>query len=71
MRKVKARARELGVTPSRLVRDVVEREIGVTGAETSLYELTTRWVGSVRSSAVTPGRDARAILDDWRPDRRG
>lgn len=71
MRKIRARARSLGVTPSRLVRDVIEREVGVTGGEASLYELTSTWVGSVNDSTASAGRDTREALQDWRPDRRG
>jgi len=71
MRKIRARARTLGITPSRLVRDVIERAVGVTGGEASLYQLTRKWVGSVNSSTVSAGRDAREALRDWQPDRRG
>lgn len=71
MRLIRARARERGVTPSQLVREVMEREVGATGGEASAYELTSKWVGSVRSSETRPGRSAREALNDWRPDRRG
>jgi hypothetical protein len=71
MRKVRARARALGITPSRLVRDVIEQAVGTTGGEASLYELTTRWVGSVNSPTTAAGRDTREALRDWQPDRRG
>lgn len=71
MRKIRARARALGVTPSRLVRDVIERAVGETGGEASLAQLTSKWVGSVNSPTAPAGRDARAALQDWQPDRRG
>ena len=71
MRKIRERARALGVTPSQLVRDVIENEVGVTGDEASLFELTAKWVGSVRSSVAPAGREAREALDGWQPDRRG
>ena len=71
MRKIRARARALGVTPSQLVRDVIEQVVGASGGEASLYELTSRWVGSVNSPTAPAGRDARETLRDWRPDRRG
>lgn len=71
MRKILARARTLGVTPSQLVRDVIEREVGVEGGEASLYQLTSEWVGSVNSARAPAGRDAREALHDWHPDRRG
>lgn len=70
MRKIRARARALGITPSRLVRDVIEQAVGATG-EAGLYELTSKWVGSVNSPAAPAGRDAREALQDWQPDRRG
>jgi hypothetical protein len=71
MRKIRARARALGITPSRLVRDVIEQAVGATDGEASLYELTNKWVGRVNSPAAPAGRDAREALQDWRPDRRG
>jgi actin-like ATPase involved in cell morphogenesis len=71
MRTIRARARALGITPSRLVRDVIERAVGATGGEASLYELTGKWVGSVNSPTAPAGRDAREVLRDWQPDRRG
>jgi hypothetical protein len=71
MRTIRARARSLGVTPSRFVRDVIEHAIGATGGEASLYELTSKWIGSVNSSTASTGRDAREALQGWQPDRRG
>lgn len=70
MRKVRSRARALGITTSQLVRDVIEQAVSATGGEASLYELTRRWVGSVNSPTAPAGRDAREALRDWRPDRR-
>lgn len=71
MRKIRARARRLGVTPSQLVRDVIEQAVGATGGEASLYQLTSKWVGCVSSPSAPAGRDAREALQDWQPDRRG
>ena len=71
MRKIRARARSLGVTPSQLIRDMIAREVGVAPDEASLFELTEHWVGSVRSAQVPAGRTARETLEAWRPDRRG
>ena len=71
MRRVRARARALGISPSDLVRTALEREIGALPTERSAYELSKRWVGAVKSTRVAPGRDARAELADWAPDRRG
>lgn len=49
----------LGITPSRLVRDVIERSVGVTAGEARLYQLTRTWVGSVHRSTAAAGRDVR------------
>lgn len=71
LRRLRARARALGVSPSELVREVLEREVGVLEGEPSALQLTQRWIGAVRSSTVPAGREARTELDGWRPDRRG
>lgn len=60
----------MGVTPSELVRDLLEREVGATSGEPSVLELTRRWVGAVSSTEATSGRDARGALEEWKPDRR-
>ena len=70
MRKIRARARALGVTPSKLIRVAIEREIGGPGQEATAGELTRKWVGKLRNVGVH-GRDARRALDNWKPDRRG
>jgi hypothetical protein len=71
MRLLRVRARAEHVTPSELVRRLLEREVGGGQREPSALELTRRWVGSVRRRDVPAGRDARGALDDWSPDRRG
>jgi hypothetical protein len=70
MRKIRARARALGVTPSTLIRAAIEREVGGSGPEATAMELTRKWVGSLRNASVT-GRDVRRALESWTPDRRG
>jgi hypothetical protein len=70
MRKIRRRARALGVTPSQLVRDMIVREVGAEGGEASLYDLTIKWVGYVRAPKVTRGRRAREALEQWTSDRR-
>jgi hypothetical protein len=60
----------MGVTPSDLVREALEREVGPLAEETTAYELTREWVGSLRGPAPD-GRDARSALEAWNPDRRG
>lgn len=72
MRRIRARAKALGVTPSELVRLALEHQIGeIDAPETSAFELTKKWVGSIASTKVRAGRDARAELERWDPDRRG
>lgn len=71
LRKVKDRARALGTTPSELVRRAVEKELGPATTDRTALERTRRWVGSIRSSEVPAGRDARKALEGWEPDRRG
>lgn len=70
MRKVRARARALGMTPSKLIRTALEREIGAPSADATAMQLTRKWVGSLRNVSVK-GRDARRDLDEWNPGRRG
>lgn len=72
MRRIRARAKALGVTPSELVRMALEHEISeIDAPEASAFELTKKWVGSVSSTRSRAGRDARAELERWNPDRRG
>jgi predicted transcriptional regulator len=70
-RRVHLRARALGITPSALIRAVLEEQIGAAAAEPGAFALTRRWIGSVRSGRVAAGREARRELDGWNPDRRG
>jgi hypothetical protein len=70
MRKIRARARALGVSPSKLIRAAIEREIGSPGPEATAMELTRKWVGSLRSPSVH-GHALRSTLESWNPDRRG
>lgn len=71
VRLVKRRAKALGVTPSELVRALLEREMGTSSEEPTALELTRRWVGAVADASAPRGRDARAALAAWNPDRRG
>jgi predicted DNA-binding protein len=70
LRRLKARARAMGVTPSDLVRDALERHVGPLGEETTALEVTREWIGSLQGPSAD-GRDARSLLEDWNPDRRG
>jgi hypothetical protein len=55
-----------------LVRLALEHELGeIDAPEASAFERTKKWVGSISSTKVRPGRDARAELEHWDPDRRG
>lgn len=71
LQQLRKRARQLGTTPSVLVRRLLDRELGPTKADAPALERTRRWVGAVRSERVAAGRDARAALARWDPDRRG
>jgi hypothetical protein len=70
-RQLSARARALGTTPSRFVRELLARELGTPTDGASLLERTRRFVGAVSDSRIPAGREARAALDQWDPDRRG
>jgi hypothetical protein len=71
LRRVQARARSLGLTPSELVRRMLTESSGAKDGEPTAFELTRKWVGAIASRKVSPGRDARAALEAWDPDRRG
>jgi hypothetical protein len=71
LRQIQARARSLGVTPSELVRRLVAESPGETGSEPTAHDLTRQWVGRVSTTDIPNGRDARAVLHGWNPDRRG
>jgi len=70
-RLIRARAKALGITPSDVVRAALEGMVGTRQDEPTAFELTRRWVGSVRSKSVARGRDARREIERWAPDRRG
>ncbi|HZA49870.1 MAG TPA: ribbon-helix-helix protein, CopG family [Myxococcaceae bacterium] len=70
LRALRERARSEGKTPSEMVRTLIENEAPPAGP--SAYDLTRQWVGSVRSKRrVALGRNARKLLRQWNPDRRG
>lgn len=71
LRKLRARARSLGVSASELIRRLVTEPSTDIGVEPTAYELTRKWVGSVGAADVPRGRDAREALEHWNPDRRG
>jgi hypothetical protein len=71
MRRLRSRAREVGKTPSALVRDLLDRELGRTDDDPPALDRTRRWVGSVADPGVPAGRSARTALATWDPDRRG
>jgi hypothetical protein len=70
LRALRDRARGEGKTASEIVRVLIENETGAPAP--SAYEMSRRWVGSVRSPRpVSRGRNARKLLKHWTPDRRG
>jgi hypothetical protein len=70
LRRLRARARAMGVTPSDLVRGALEREVGPLGEDASAFEMTRDLIGALHGAA-SAGRDATAELETWNPDRRG
>ncbi|MGH7820140.1 MAG: hypothetical protein ACREQ9_10220 [Candidatus Binatia bacterium] len=71
LERLRERARRTGTTPSRIIRSLLDRELGPAEQDVPALERTQRWVGAVRSVRVARGRDARAALAAWHPDRRG
>jgi len=69
-RRLGAHAKALGKTPSAVVRELLERELGGPTGASSLLERTRQFVGAVRDARVPAGRDAREALAEWTPDRR-
>jgi hypothetical protein len=70
-RRLIERARAEGTTPSSFVRELLARELDTGDSHTSVLERTRRFIGAVSDARVPAGRDARAVLDGWKPDRRG
>jgi predicted DNA-binding protein len=70
LRRLKARARAIGVTPSELVRAALEREVGPLAEEPTASDMTREWIGVLRGPGPN-GRDTRGVLETWNPDRRG
>lgn len=72
LRRLRARARAEGLTPSAVVRAVLERELAEPDVEgRALGERSGRWVGAIRSARAVQGRAAREATEAWSPDRRG
>lgn len=71
LERLRERARRMGTTPSRIVRGLLDRELGPGEPDVTALERTRRWVGAVRSVRVARGRDTRVALAAWQPDRRG
>jgi hypothetical protein len=70
--RLRARARAEGVTPSAVVRAVLDRELAESDVEgQTLGERSHRWVGAIRSARAVHGRTAREVTEAWDPDRRG
>ncbi|HEX6274720.1 MAG TPA: hypothetical protein VFZ53_16880 [Polyangiaceae bacterium] len=69
--RVRERARSLGVTPSRLVRATLEKELGGALNESDLFSVTRPFIGSVNGGRRAAARHVRRDLDRWNPDRRG
>ena len=59
------------MSTSALIRDLLEHEAGPVEGEPSALELTSEWVGAIRSRVVPAGRAVRRALAVWPRDRRG
>jgi hypothetical protein len=62
-----------GTTPSEVARGALERELRESDEieGPSLMELTKHLVGTISTTRVAAGRDARRALRRWAADRRG
>jgi len=69
--RVRERAQSLGITPSRLVRATLEKELGDPANGRDLFALTRPFIGAVKGGRRNAARDARRSLERWNPDRRG
>ena len=71
-RRLRSRAKARGVTPSDVVRGLLETELLAGGDEgLSLYEKGKALIGSLNDAQLPAGRDSKRALQEWRPDRRG
>jgi predicted DNA-binding protein len=69
LRRLRQQAKRLGTSPSDLVREWIEFQVGPV-PEVSALELSRQWVGAVRSASIPAGARAREALAKWDPDRR-
>ena len=71
-RRLRSRAKARGVTPSDVVRGLLETELLEAEDEgLSLYEKAKAMIGSLNDSKLPAGRNAKQELLKRRPDRRG
>ena len=71
-RRLRSQAKARGVTPSEVVRGLLEAELLATGDEgVSLYERGKSLIGSLNDPRLPAGRASKRALQEWRPDRRG
>jgi hypothetical protein len=72
LRGLRDRARAAGTTPSAIVRAALDQELTEDDDDgPTLGDRSRAWVGVIRSARAVAGRDARAVLAAWDPDRRG
>jgi hypothetical protein len=70
--RLRARARAEGMTPSAVVRAVLDRELAESDVEgQTVGERSRRWVGAIRSVRAVHGCAEREATEAWDPDRRG
>ena len=71
-RRLRSRAKARGITPSDVVRGLLEAELLAAGEEgQSLFERGKKLIGSLNDARLPAGRDTKRALLEWAPDRRG
>jgi hypothetical protein len=71
LRRLRARARAAKTTPSAIVRQLLEHDLGELDDDgPTLGELSRPWIGAASRVRLPRGRDARQALARWKPDRR-
>jgi dephospho-CoA kinase len=69
LRRLRARARAAKTTPSAIVRELLERDLGELDDDgPTLGELSRPWIGAISRVRLPRGRDARQALARWKPD---
>jgi hypothetical protein len=68
-RKLAAKSKEEGTTPSAVARATLEAALGA-GKPMTMGERTRKHLGSIASHDVPSSADLREAMEEWNPDRR-